>query len=178
MFKKFIIAYDHRVDLKFIKKIQEVLELNSIEFEVIDDNGEANDYPLLAKTAYEKMKKTSADGLILLCGTGIGMNMVANKFVGIRSVLAESEADAYFSRRHENANSIVFAGGYSDGIFEIKPCRRKMARMLQKFIETEFEGDRHIRRLKQMADIEEKRNWWHKEQKKRIQIQSYGKMQS
>lgn len=157
MFKKFIIAYDHRASMKFIEKIKEVLTLNSVEFEVIDDNGEANDYPILANKAYDRMKEVNADGLILLCGTGIGMNMVANKFKNIRSVLAESESDAYFSRRHENANSIVFAAGYSDGVYEIKPCRRKLARMLQTFIRTEFEGDRHIRRLKQMADIEVKK---------------------
>lgn len=157
MFKKFVIAYDHRANLKYIEKIKEILSLNKINFAVIEDDDEANDYPILAQKAFDTLKKEGADGLILLCGTGIGMNMVANKFVGIRSVLAESEADAYFSRRHENANSIVFAAGYSDGVYEIKLCRRKMARMLQTFISTEFEGDRHIRRLKQMADIEEKR---------------------
>ena len=92
--------------------------------------------------------------MVLLCGTGIGMNMVANKFDGIRAVLANSEAEAYFSRRHENANAIVFGAGYGDGVCEIKLCRRKMTRMLITFLNTDFEGDRHIRRIKQIEDIE------------------------
>jgi ribose 5-phosphate isomerase B len=155
MFKKFVIAYDHRVDAKYIDKIKEILNENKIQFEEVKDANQENDYPILAKNAYDLFKSNGADGLILLCGTGIGMNIVANKFDGIRSVLANSEADAYFSRRHENANTIVFGAGYDDGIFEIKLCRRKMARMLSTFIATEFEGDRHIRRLGQISKIEE-----------------------
>ncbi|MBQ8452031.1 MAG: RpiB/LacA/LacB family sugar-phosphate isomerase [Clostridia bacterium] len=154
MFKKFIITYDHRVAQKYIEKIKEILGSHSIEFVCVDDNGEANDYPLLAKRAFEVFKKEKADGMILLCGTGIGMNVVANKFDGIRSVLANSEAEAYFSRRHENANAIVFGAGYSDEIYEVKLCRRKMGRMLETFLVTDFEGGRHVRRLNQITEIE------------------------
>lgn len=154
MFKKMVIAYDHRVKQLFIDKIKEVLVENRIECLEIKDAGEQNDYPILAKMAYDEFLNTHADGLVLLCGTGIGMNVVANKFDGIRSVLANSEAEAYFARRHENANSIVFAAGYSDGVFEVKPCRRKIARMLNVFVKTDFEGDRHIRRLNEISEIE------------------------
>ena len=154
MFNKIVIAYDHRVDGKYILKIKEVLELNGIESLVIDDDGTANDYPILAKSCYDLYKKSKADGMILLCGTGIGMNMVANKFNGIRAVLATSEAEAYFSRRHENANCLVFGAGYADDKHEVKLCRRKMSRMINVFVNTDFEGDRHIRRLNQIAEIE------------------------
>ena len=154
MFKKFVIAYDHRVQLKYIDTIKNVLAENGVSAEIIEDNGEFNDYPILAKKAYETMKKLKADGLVLLCGTGIGMNVVANKFDGIRSILANSEAEAYFARRHEDSNSLVFGAGYTDGVFEIKLCRRKMARIIEVFLKTEFEGDRHVRRLNQIADIE------------------------
>ena len=154
MFKKFVIAYDHRVDLKYIEKIKEYLTNNGLEYEIIEDNGEANDYPILASRAYQIYLDKKADGMILLCGTGVGMNVVANKFAGIRSVLPDSEGSAYFSRLDEDANSIVFAAGKADEKYEVKLCKRKMIRMLNVFINTEFEGGRHLRRLGQIAEIE------------------------
>lgn len=154
MFKKFVIAYDHRVDLKYIQKIKETLSQNNIEFDVVEDNETTNDYPILAKKAHDLFLANGCDGMILLCGTGIGMNVVANKFAGIRSVLASSEAEAYFSRRHEDANCLVFGAGYADEIYEIKLCRRKMTRMINTFLNTDFEGDRHIRRLNEIKEIE------------------------
>lgn len=154
MFKKFVIAYDHRVDKKTIERVKQALTEEGIEVDVFEDNGEANDYPIMASRAYEMFKKNAADGLLLMCGTGIGMNIVANKFDGIRSVLATSEAEAYFARRHEDANSLVFGVGYGDGVFEVKLCRRKMVRMIKTFVSTAFEGDRHVRRVEQIAKIE------------------------
>ena len=157
MFKKFIIAYDHNADDKYISKIKEILAEKGVDFSVLVDEGKANDYPLLAQKAYEMFLKENADGMILLCGTGIGMNMVANKFNGIRAVLANSEAESYFARVHENANAIVFGAGYASELYEIKLCRRKMARMLSIFIDTEFKGEeRHKRRISQIAEIEKK----------------------
>ena len=126
MFKKFIIAYDHRVDGKTVERVKQALTEENIAVEVFEDNGEANDYPIMASKAYEMFKNNDADGLLLMCGTGIGMNIVANKFDGIRSVLATSEAEAYFARRHENANSLVFGVGYGDSVHEVKLCKRKM----------------------------------------------------
>jgi ribose 5-phosphate isomerase B len=156
MFKKFVIAYDHRVDLKYIEKIKEVLTNKGIEVLVFEDNGETNDYPILAESAHKMYLENGADGMLLLCGTGIGMNIVANKFAGIRSVLATSEAEAHFARRHEDANCLVFGAGYADDKYEVKLCKRKMARMIEAFVDGEFEGDRHIRRLNQIKDIENK----------------------
>ncbi len=154
MFKKFVITYDHRVDLKYIEAIKTYLTESGIEFLIVADTGEANDYPILASKAYQTYLNEKADGMILLCGTGVGMNVVANKFAGIRSVLADSEAITYFSRRDEDANSIVFAAGKSDERFTVKACKRKMIRVLDVFINTDFEGGRHIRRVGQIAEIE------------------------
>lgn len=154
MFKKFVIAYDHRVEKKYIDAIKETLNINNVGFYEVCDGGKDNDYPILAFKAYSAMESEKADGMILLCGTGIGMNVVANKCDEIRAVLANCEAEAYFARRHEDANCIVFGAGYSDGNYEIKLCRRKMMRMLNLFITTDFEGDRHIRRLNEISEIE------------------------
>ena len=92
--------------------------------------------------------------MILLCGTGVGMNVVANKFAGIRSVLPSEEGSAYFARCDEDANTIVFAAGKADEKYEVKLCKRKMIRILDVFINTDFEGGRHLRRLGQIAEIE------------------------
>ena len=154
MFKKFIIAYDHRVDKKYIDKVAEYLKNSGIEYNVVEDNTEANDYPILAYKAYNLYKETGASGMILLCGTGVGMNVVANKFAGIRSVLPNEEASAYFARRDEDANCIVFAAGKSDEKYEVKLCKRKMIRILDVFVSTDFEGGRHLRRVEQIGKIE------------------------
>lgn len=156
MFKRMIIAYDHRVAQKYIDKITQILSEKQIEYLVVDDReNTANDYPLLTKKAMEEYKKTGADGMILLCGSGVGMCMVANKFDGIRAFVAHSEQEAYFARSHENSNCITFGTGVNDDSTEIKPlCRRKMARMLEMFLSTPFAGERHERRVNQIFDIE------------------------
>ena len=154
MFKSAVLAYDHRVDKKYIDKIKEVLSANKIMIDEVLDSCETNDYPLLAQEAYRRMNENKNDLMVLLCGTGIGMNVVANKFDKIRAVLANSEAEAYFARRHENANCIVFGAGYGDEVYEIKLCKRKMARMLETFLTTDFEAGRHIRRIEQIGQIE------------------------
>ncbi len=155
MFKKFIVAYDHRVDLKYVERIKSYLTENALEFEIVEDNSEGNDYPVLARRAYEMYLSKKASGMILLCGTGVGMNVVANKCAGIRSVLPSEEGSAYFARRDEDANCIVFAAGKADENYEVKLCKRKMIRMLDVFIKTEFLGEeRHARRISQIAKIE------------------------
>ena len=155
MFKKFIIAYDHRVDLKYIEKIKAYLSEKKLEFIVVEDSSEANDYPILASHAYQLYLKENASGMILLCGTGVGMNIVSNKFKGIRSVLPSEEGSAYFARRDEDANCIVFAAGKADENYEVKLCKRKMIRILDVFINTKFLGEeRHSRRIGQISEIE------------------------
>ena len=154
-FKRFVIAYDHRVDEKYVLKIKEYLKANNLEmFEIKCEPDKSNDYPVLASKAYQLFLSEKCDGMILLCGTGVGMNVVANKFDGIRSVLAQSEADAFFSRNDENANSIVFPAGKANETYSVKICKRKMIRALDVFVNTPFEGGRHQRRVNQIAEIE------------------------
>jgi len=155
MFKKFIVAYDHNAQEKYIKKIKTTFEANNVDYLIIEDDDKTNDYPLQAKICYEKFKSEQADGIILLCGTGIGMNIVANKFDGLRAVLATSEEQAYFARRHENANVLVFGAGYDDGIMNVRLCTRKMGRIIETFLHTEFQNEeRHLRRIAQISDLE------------------------
>jgi len=66
MFKKFVIAYDHRVTQKYIDTIKKILDSHNIDCIILDDDGSANDYPILAVRAHEIYKKEKADGMILL----------------------------------------------------------------------------------------------------------------
>ena len=160
MFSKFVLSYDHRVDEKYIQVIKKYLNENGfgcLEINLNDD--ENNDYPILASRAYQTFLKEKCDGMILLCGTGVGMNVVANKFAGIRSVLAQTEADAFFARNDENANCIVFPAGKANDLYSVKICKRKMIRALNVFVEAEFEGGRHKRRVDEIAEIERGRKF-------------------
>lgn len=159
-FNKFVVSYDHRVDEKYVSKIKEFLTQKNIEcFEIKSETTENNDYPILASKAYQEFLSKKCDGMILLCGTGVGMNVVANKFSGIRSVLAQTEADAFFSRNDEDANCIVFPAGKSNEVYSVKICKRTMIRALDVFISTPFEGGRHQRRLDEITEIEKGRRF-------------------
>lgn len=160
MFTKFVLSYDHRVDEKYVQVIKKFLGENGygcLEISLNDD--ENNDYPILASRAYQTYLNEDCDGMILLCGTGVGMNVVANKFNGIRSVLAQSEADAFFARNDEDANCIVFPAGKANEEYSVKICKRKMIRALNVFVETPFEGGRHQRRVDEIAEIEKGRKF-------------------
>ena len=159
-FKKFVMAYDHRVDVKYVEKIKGFLKEKNLDLIEIKCEMDANnDYPILASKAHQKFLAEKCDGMILLCGTGVGMNVVANKFAGIRAVLAQTEADAFFSRNDENANSIVFPAGKANELYSVKICKRKMIRVLDVFVNTPFEGGRHQRRVDEIAEIEKGRKF-------------------
>ena len=160
MFSKFVLSYDHRVDEKYVGVIKKYLNENGFGcLEVCLKDDENNDYPILASRAYQMFLNEKCDGMILLCGTGVGMNVVANKFAGIRSVLAQTEADAFFARNDEDANCIVFPAGKANETYSVKICKRKMIRALNVFVETEFEGGRHKRRVDEIAEIERGRKF-------------------
>ena len=144
---KIFVGYDHRGVKMVYKLIEKLVDDGHDVNEPFDANSENDDYPVIAKTVCEKVLKNKDSFGILICGTGIGMAVAANRFEGIRAVLAQSEADAYFARRHEDANVLVLAAGYSDGIKEVTACNRKAARMVDTFLNTGFEAGRHIKRV-------------------------------
>lgn len=159
-FNKIVLSYDHRVDEKYVDKIKNYLKEKGIMcFEVKSENDSNNDYPILASKAYGLFLDNKCDGMVLLCGTGVGMNVVANKFKGIRSVLAQTEADAFFARNDENANCIVFPAGKANETYSVKICKRKMIRALDVFVNSAFEGGRHQRRIDEIAEIEQGRKF-------------------
>ena len=123
---------------------QEIIEhLKSRGFEVTDvgtHSEESCDYPTYAKPVTEAIQKGEAELGILVCGTGIGMSMAANKIKGIRAAAVSDNYTAQATRSHNDAN-VLCLGGRTIGI--------ELAKMLvDTFISTPFSGEeRHARRI-------------------------------
>jgi len=143
---KIAIGSDHRgYDLR--RTITDFLRSEGYE---VDEIGVADqgivDYPDIAVCVVEKINQGIVDRGILLCGTGIGMCVVANKFPGIRAVACSNDVIAELSRRHNDANVLCLSGemlGERSGVSLVK-----------KWLETEFEGGRHQARIKKIRELE------------------------
>lgn len=149
---KIVIACDHRGDV-FCKKINQYLTEKGFETTLILSQGPKDDYVDNASVALNLIKNKKVDYGILVCGTGLGMAIAANRVKGVFAVHAKDEADAYFARRHEDSKVLVFGSGYSDGVMEVKLCLRKAKRIIDTFFSTDFEGDRHIQRIKKVDRV-------------------------
>jgi ribose 5-phosphate isomerase B len=106
---------------------------------------ESTDYPDWAHRACESISKGECDRGILVCGTGIGMSIVANKHKGIRAAACESTTSARLSRQHNNAN-VLALGGRVIGLESAKD-------IIRIFLSTSFEGGRHERRVNRIHEI-------------------------
>lgn len=126
--------------------------IESLGFAVTDLGAfDANpiDYPDVAREVSEKVIEHAPDGArgILICGSGIGMAMAANKLKGIRAVLAADEATAEISRQHNDAN-VLTMGARTTNLDLMK-------KIVEKFFTTSFENvERHVRRVEKMSKIE------------------------
>lgn len=106
------------------------------------------DYPLLGAKIAELVSRGEVERGILICGTGVGMAIVANKYPDVRAALCHDQYTAFMSRRHNDANILVLGG---------RVLGKGLAREVVKiWLETEFEGGRHSRRLEQIKDLEQK----------------------
>lgn len=123
---------------------QEIIKhLTERGFEIKDmgcDNTASCDYPIYAKLVADEVATKTADLGILICGTGIGMSMAANKVEGVRAALCENCFSAQATREHNNAN-VLCLGARTTG-----PGLALM--IVDKFVDTPFSNDeRHIRRI-------------------------------
>ena len=141
---KIVIGNDHAgVDLK--NKVKE--ELRKKGHEVINvgtDTLDSVDYPDIAALASEKVLNGEAQFGVLICGTGIGISIAANKVEGIRAALVNNEVCARLSRQHNNANFLVL-GARVTGIELAKD-------IVKTFIEEDFEGGRHQKRIDMLEE--------------------------
>jgi ribose 5-phosphate isomerase B len=138
------IACDHAgFDLKSTLKD----ELESQGFSVVDlgTNGdESVDYPDFAFLLVSAIANGKADQGVLVCGSGIGISIAANRHPNIRAALVHDALGARMCRLHNDANVICF-GGRMIGIEVALDC-------LKTFLQTEFEGGRHARRVDKMSN--------------------------
>ena len=133
------IASDHGgYELK--TKVVEKLKSDGYE---INDLGtyseESVDYPNYGKLCGEEVASGKAEKGIVICGSGIGISIAANKVKGIRCALCTSEIMAELAAKHNNANMLGLGGRVKEKELEF--------RIIDKWVETEFEGGRHERRI-------------------------------
>jgi len=136
----------------FRLKCELVQYLQESGYQVLDvgtDSCESVDYPDYAKKVCDAIAGGEAEMGLLVCGTGVGMAMAANKCKGMRAASCNNEYMAEMSRSHNNANILTL------GARIITP--ELAERILDVFLVTEFEGGRHERRVNKIMQIEEKR---------------------
>ena len=143
---KIAIASDHTgVELKL-----EIIEyLKELGHEVSDfgtNSKESIDYPIYGKKVADEVAKGKYDGGVLICGTGIGISLAANKVKGIRAAVCSEPYSAKLSKMHNNSNIIAF-GARVVGV--------DLAKMIVKeWTEAKFEGGRHSKRVELISKIE------------------------
>ena len=117
--------------------------------EVVDvgtDSEDSTDYPRHAAEAARMVADGRAERAVVVCGSGVGVSIVANKVAGVRAVNAHDADEAEMSRRHIDANVLALAGRrLSPG--DAEP-------IVERFLVTEFEGGRHERRVGQIGAVE------------------------
>ncbi len=118
-------------------------------YTVIDvgtNSSDSCDYPVFASKACAHVLSGEADLGILVCGTGIGMSMAANKHKGIRAACCSDTFSARLTRLHNNANVLCLGARVVGAGLALD--------LVNEFVGAEFEGDRHVRRLSLIEDIE------------------------
>jgi ribose 5-phosphate isomerase B len=111
------------------------------------DNGDSVDYPDFAEKVAAAVSRGDVELGILICGTGIGMSIVANKFPGVRAALATDEFMAKMAKEHNNANVLVLGG---------RVLAKDLAfKMVNVWLDSTYEAGRHQRRLDKISRLEE-----------------------
>jgi len=145
---KLVIGSDHAgYELK--EKIRERLQAEGMSIEDFGTSNEQScDYPDIGLKVAERVASDSETLGILICGTGVGMSITANKVPGIRAALAYNTYVAQYAREHNDANILVLPG---------RVVGKEMAiDMIRSWLRARFAGDRHQRRISKITGIEQK----------------------
>ncbi|MBO39904.1 MAG: ribose 5-phosphate isomerase B [Rhodospirillaceae bacterium] len=121
-------------------------QLRGMGFEVLDfgtDNFDAVDYPDIAEVVVSAILKGQAGQGVLVCGSGIGMSIAANRHNGIRAALCNNEKAAELARQHNNANILVLG----ERLIELSVAKQ----CVERFFLSEFEGGRHHKRVQKLG---------------------------
>ncbi len=108
---------------------------------------ESCDYPDIAEVVAQRVAAGDSDRGILICGTGIGMSIAANKVPGIRAAVCHDRTTTVLSRQHNNANVLCLAGSLSSD---------QITELVSIWLVTAFEGGRHQRRVEKISQLEAK----------------------
>ena len=142
---KIALAADH-AGFALKEKTREYLKGKGLE---VEDLGPANedrvDYPDFAEKVAVKVAAKQADYGVLICGTGIGMEMAANKIPGIRAAAASNTISARMAREHNNANILTMGGRMID--------EAAMHQIVDTWLSTAFDGGRHQRRVEKIEAL-------------------------
>jgi ribose 5-phosphate isomerase B len=143
---RIVIGSDHRgVELK--ARLIPLLE--QWGHTVIDrgvHTSQAVDYPDIAADVSQRVSRGEVDRGILICGTGIGMAITANKFPGVRAATCHDEFEAEMCRRHNDVNVLCLSSHLLG--------ERNLEKMISLWLNTDFEGGRHARRIEKISQLE------------------------
>jgi len=129
------------------EKVKEYLSGRGIDVEDVGTDSEKSvDYPEFGKKVASMVSNSNFKRGILLCGTGIGMSMVANKFSHVRAALCTEPFSAEMSRRHNDSNVLVMGGRLTGETLALE--------IVRVWLETPFDGGRHQERLNQFDTID------------------------
>jgi ribose 5-phosphate isomerase B len=123
--------------------------LSEAGHEVVDvgtDSDASVDYPEVTRPAAELVGAGEAARGVLVCGSGVGVSIVANKVGGVRAVNAHDAAEAEMARRHNDANVVTLSGN--------RLAAADAEEIVETFLSTDFDGGRHTRRVDQITDLE------------------------
>jgi ribose 5-phosphate isomerase B len=143
---KIVIGSDH-AGYEDKEKVKRQLDEMGVEYEDVGTNSaESVDYPIYARKVAEKVASGEAEQGILVCGSGNGMQIAANKVHGIRAALAWNEETARLARQHNDANVLSIPARM------ISP--EEVSKIIKSYLEAGFEGGRHARRVDEISEME------------------------
>lgn len=143
---KIVIGADH-AGFEDKEKIKQLFEELGVEYEDVGtDSTESVDYPIYAKKVAEKVAHGEAEQGILVCGSGNGMQIAANKVHGVRAALAWNAETARLARQHNDANVLSVPARM------ISP--EEVTEVIKSWLGAEFEGGRHTRRVDEISEME------------------------
>lgn len=145
---KIALASDH-AGFQEKEKLKPLLSSLGVEFEDLGTASEDSvDYPDYARTVAERVRKGEAEQGLLVCGSGTGMAMVANKVPGVRAAVAWSEETARLARQHNDANVLAIGARTTP--------EAEIPKIVKAWFESKFDGGRHAGRVAKIAEIEKK----------------------
>ena len=142
LFKKICISSDHAgyILKEYVKNY--LIKKNIFVIDLGPKSNNSVDYPDYAKKVAKRIKQRKSDAGILICGSGTGMAISANKIKDIRAAVCYNPKSTRLSRQHNNANIIALGSRLTKKSLSLK--------LIELFLQTKFEGGRHLKRIKKI----------------------------